>query len=280
MSTRDFRAMLDARSASGHTVCVGLDSLLERLPAFARRAGDPQASFNADIIDATADLAAAYKPNAAFYEARGTAGIEALISTVRYAHEAAPEVPVIVDAKRGDIGTTNDGYAQFLFDVIGADAITVHPYLGAEAAGAFLERSEKGIYVLCRTSNPGARELQDLQVAYDGAQVPLYEAVAHNVDRLWNANRNCGLVVGATYPRELGEIRNLVPDLPLLIPGVGAQGADVQDIVAAFGAQAGAPVLINSSRGIIFADDGPEYPQKARQATAALDADVRRIRAG
>jgi len=280
MSTRDFRALLDARSASGHTVCVGLDSLLERLPASARKADDPQARFNADIIDATSDLAAAYKPNAAFYEARGTAGIQALISTTRYAHEAAPEVPVIVDAKRGDIGTTNDGYAQFLFDIVGADAITVHPYLGAEAARAFLVRPEKGIYVLCRTSNPGAGELQDLQVTYGGAQIPLYEAVARNVNLLWNANRNCGLVVGATYPQELAGIRRIVPDLPLLLPGVGAQGADVHDTVAALGTHTGAPVVINSSRGIIFAGDGPDYPQKARQATADLDAEVRRIRAG
>lgn len=179
---------------------------------------------------------------------------------MRYAHAAAPEVPVIVDAKRGDIGTTNDGYARFLFDVVGADAITVHPYLGAEAAGALLGLPEKGVYVLCRTSNPGARELQDLQVclrrrassAVRGGRTQRRPAVEREAEL---RTRRRG-----DLPPKLAGIRTLVPDPPLLLPGGGAQGADVQDTVMALGTRHGAPVLINNSRGIIFAGDGPRLP--------------------
>lgn len=276
---RDFRELLDARAAAGFAVCIGLDSSLDRLPASAYGVGDPQLAFNREIIDATADLAAAYKPNTAFYEARGAVGIEVLVATVEHARAAAPQVPVIVDAKRGDIGSTNDGYASFLFDVVGADAITVHPYLGSEAAKAFLDRPDKGVFVLCRTSNAGAGELQDLPVHTNGRTRPLYEVVAERVVATWNTRRNCGLVVGATYPGELADIRRLAPELPLLVPGIGAQGGDLGSTLDAVQAVKGAPVLINSSRGIIFAGEGPDYAERARAATADLDQAVRRGRA-
>src|SRR3990167_4683448 len=206
-------------------------------------------AFNRAIIEATRDLVCAYKPNSAFYEAHGYLGMKALQQTIASIHELAPKVPVILDAKRADIGNTNNGYVAAAFDFLKADAITVHPYLGGAALQPFLDRAEKGIIVLCRNSNPDSGEFQNLLV--DGE--PFYRVVARHVARKWNKNENCGLVVGATFPEELSEVREIVGDMPLLIPGIGAQGGSVETTVPAARDSQGKGMIINSSRAIIFA---------------------------
>lgn len=219
----------------------------------------------------------AYKPNAAFYETHGTDGIAALQRTIADIHEQAPSVPVILDAKRADIGNTNNGYVAMAFDYLQADAITVHPYFGVEALTPFLERKEKGIIVLCRTSNPGAGEFQDIMVKCPLAEHdfppewPLYQHVAFQVMKHWNINGNCTLVVGATYPKELGEVRRIVGDyMPILIPGIGTQGGDVEKVVLAGKDSRGKGMIINSASGIIFASKGADYAEAARRETLKL----------
>jgi orotidine-5'-phosphate decarboxylase len=266
-------AKLEARmTAVDSLVCVGLDSALGRLPDRFDKENHPQLAFNRLIIEQTLPYAAAYKPNLAFYEARGAAGWDELARTMELLRAMAPDVFTIADAKRADIGSTNAGYVSGLFDELGFDGVTLHPYLGAEALAPFLEREDKACIVLCRTSNPGAGELQDLEV--DGA--PLWETVATRVRDQWNANGNCMLVVGATYPAELARARELCPGLTLLVPGVGAQGGDAATVVARGLASDGRGLLINASRDIIFADD-PAAEAKAlrdeiRQAVAARTA--------
>src|SRR5437764_7012563 len=202
-TTSTFIVKLERGWQQHNFVCVGLDADYDQLPSIIKTrqsVEDAIFHFNREIIDATHDLVCAYKPNAAFYEAQGDAGFRALVRTVQYVHEHYPGIPVILDAKRGDIGSTNLGYAHSAFDVIGADAITVHPYLGKEALAPLLARREKGIIVLAKTSNPGAGEFQDLPVGE--TQEPLYLVVARQVATNWNTNGNCALVVGPTYPAE------------------------------------------------------------------------------
>ena len=208
-------------------VCVGLDSNLNILPKFLLENRYPQFAFNKAIIDATHDLVCAYKPNSAFYEVQGEYGILQLKMTCDYLKEKYPKIPIILDVKRADIGESNDRYDKFTFEYLGADAITLHPYLGHEALEPFLKRTDKGCYILCRTSNPGAGEFQDLMV--NGK--PLYQVVAKRVATVWNKNKNCGLVVGATYPGEIRIVRRIAPNVQLLIPGVGAQGGDLRKSV-------------------------------------------------
>ncbi len=241
-------------------VCVGLDSALARLPARFDRENHPQFAFNRWVIEQTLPYAAAYKPNLAFYEARGARGWDELARTMEFLRSTAPGVFTIADAKRADIGSTNAGYATALFDELGFDAVTLHPYLGAEALRPFLERTDKACIILCRTSNPGAGELQDLDVG--GA--PLWETVATRVRDAWNAEGNCLLVVGATYPQELARARELCPELTFLVPGVGAQGGDAATVVANGQRADGRGLLINSSRGIIFADDPAAAAKRLR----------------
>lgn len=223
-------------------VSVGLDPAPDRLPPTVADSDLPRWSFNRRIIDATHEHAACYKPNAAFYE--DADGWLALQETIAYAH--GKDVPVLLDAKRGDIGNTARQYAEIL-DM--ADAITANPYMGQDSLAPFLQRTDKGVFVLCRTSNPGGSDLQDLELADGGT---LYERVAALAAR-WNEYGNVGLVVGATNPDELEEIREVVPDIPFLVPGVGAQGGDVEAAVE-FGLAVGVG-LVNSSRGIIFAGE-------------------------
>lgn len=270
-----FYQKLDAIVGKNNSlVCVGLDSDIQKIPKHIRDGEHPQTTFNRAIIDATHDLVAAYKPNSAFYEARGEAGIEALKMTCDYLRETYPEIVIILDAKRADIGSTNEGYARFAFDYLGADAITLHPYLGKEALKPFLDRENKGCIILCRTSNPGAGEFQDL--TKEGK--PLYQIVAENVAKDWNYNDNCGLVVGATYPAELTIVRRIAPDLPFLIPGIGAQGGDVEKTVKAGVDRYGKRAIINSSRSIIFASTGQDFAQIARKAAVTLKEEVSRYR--
>ena len=245
-------------------VSVGLDPDLARLPDEVADSDLPRWSFNRRIIDATHEHAACYKPNAAFYE--DSDGWRALRETVAYAH--GKDIPVLLDAKRSDIGNTARQYAAILDEV---DAITVNPYLGRDSLDPFLSRSEKGIFILCRTSNAGGADLQNL--ALDSGE-PLYEHVA-KLANSWNDNGNVGLVVGATTPTELEDVRTLVPDLPFLVPGVGAQGGDERAAVE-HGLADGVG-LVNSSRGIIFAGETArgEYfeaaGEKAKQLTQALN---------
>jgi orotidine-5'-phosphate decarboxylase len=268
--------LLAEHFAAGRHLVVGLDTDPERIPASVAP-GAPAAErvieFNRAIVAATADLVAAYKPNAAFYEALGEDGFHALEETVATVHERAPQAAVILDAKRADIGSTNGGYVTAAFDRLGADAITVHPYLGGEALAPFLERAEKLVFVLARTSNPGAGELQDIE---DGDGVPLYRRVARAVAGDWNGAGNCGLVVGATYPEELRAVRADIPaSMPILIPGAGAQGGDVAATVAANREAGSDAYLINSSRSILYASAGEDFADAARAAAEGLDDKIR-----
>lgn len=277
MNKRHFRELLEAQWAKGKFVCVGLDSEYGKIPESVRQGrtiNEAIGAFNREIVRRTGDLVCAYKPNIAFYEAHGEKGLTALAHTISDIHDLSPDVPVILDAKRADIGNTNSGYVQMAFDYLGADAITVHPYLGAEAMKPFLDRPEKGIIVLCRTSNPEAGEFQDLEVSayWENTAHPmkLYEYVALRASTKWNKNGNCAVVVGATYPEELKCVRRIVGQMPILIPGIGAQGGDLEKTIEAGKDSRGQGIIINSSRGIIFASNGPDFAEAARRETQKL----------
>jgi len=272
----DFSAKLSAAWAKNDSLlCVGLDPDLDKLPKHLASSTDSLFVFNRAIIDATTDLVCAYKPNSAFYESLGADGVNQLKKTCDYIRENHPHIPILLDAKRGDIGNTNEHYAQFAFDYLGVDAITIAPYMGQEANAAFLARADKGIIVLCRTSNPGAGEFQDLEV--DGKK--LYQLVAERVSTDWNEHNNCLLVVGATSPTELADVRTLVgDDITFLVPGVGAQGGDVEATVKAGINQQGTGVIINSSRGIIFASDGKDFAEAARKEAESLRDEINKYR--
>lgn len=253
-------------------VCVGLDPEPEKLPAILRHRPQAILEFNRAIIDATADLVCAYKPQIAHYAAVGAE--DQLLETIRYIRERAPGVPVILDSKRGDIGSTAEKYAREAFERFGADAVTVNPYLGRDAAEPFLAYKDKGVIVLCRTSNAGAREFQDLQVG--GRK--LYEIVAEHVAREWNVHGNCLLVVGATYPEELAAIRACAGEMTFLVPGVGAQGGDVERVVRQGRNAKGRGLIVNSSRGILYAGSGEDFAVAARRATLELRAAINAAR--
>jgi orotidine-5'-phosphate decarboxylase len=275
--TATFISKLEHGWQQGNFVCVGLDSDYEQLPVAVKRSGSIEEAvfvFNREIIDATHDLVCAYKPNAAFYEAQGEAGLRALMRTVYYIRETYPAIPVILDAKRADIGSTNTGYVSAAFDMLGVDAITVHPYLGKEALAPFLARKEKGIIVLAKTSNPGSGEFQDMLVSE--AQEPLYQVVARHVAQSWNENENCGVVVGATYPAELQKVRAIVGDMPILIPGIGVQGGEIAATVSAGKDSRGWGMIINSSRGIIYVSRSEDFAEAARRVVVVLSMEVRK----
>lgn len=242
----------ERRAAAAKTlVCVGLDPEMAKLPERFQRMELPFFEFGKWIIEQTQEYAAAFKPNMAFYEARGAQGVRELEMTMEYLLVEHPEIVTICDAKRADIGNTNRGYVEAIFDAMGFDAVTLHPYLGREALMPFLEREDKASIVLCRTSNAGAGELQDLVV--DGK--PLWERVAMQVATEWNVKGNCMLVVGATYPEEMRRIRKVAAELPFLVPGVGAQGGDAASVVSAGLDAHGMGLMISSSRGILYSDD-------------------------
>jgi len=245
-------------------VCVGLDPEIERFPSQIRGEPSPIFHFNKAVIDATADLVCAYKPQFAHYAAYEAE--DQLERTIEYVHRAYPAVPVILDAKRGDIGNTAERYAIEAFERYGADAVTVNPYLGGDSLEPFLRHADKGVVVLCRTSNPGAGDLQDLDV---GSR-PLYQVVAELAATRWNSRGNCLLVVGATYPRQLAEVRGLVGDMPLLVPGVGAQGGDVAQAVQSGQTRSGTGLIVSSSRAILYASAGADFARAARAATETL----------
>jgi orotidine-5'-phosphate decarboxylase len=262
------RRLAERVDAVDSMLCVGLDSGLDRIPERFRHVPRPQLDFGRWIIDETHASAAAFKANTAFYEARGAAGWQDLADTIAYVRSVDPTIFTICDAKRADIADTNAGYVTGLLDELGCDAITVHPYLGAAALRPFLERIDKAVIVLCRTSNPGAGELQDLRI--DGE--PLWEVVARHVRDDWDVAGNCMLVMGATYPDELRRARQLCPEMPFLVPGVGAQGGDLDAVVRAGLDRHGRGLLINASRAIIGADDPGAAAPQLRDAIRAAAA--------
>ena len=246
----NFVKKLENRWQQKKYICIGLDSDFSKIPPSLKKKNSIKEAFfifNKSVVDQTADLVCAFKINSAFYEAEGVEGVEGLEKTVKYINKKYPEIPVILDAKRGDIGNTNLGYTKSIFDDLGFDAVTVSPYLGGESLQPFLDRIDKGIIVLVKTSNPGAGEFQDLLISGQ----PLYKIVAKKVANGWNKNGNCGVVVGATYPKDLKEIRKIVGDMPILIPGIGAQGGDLESTIKNGRGKKSWGMIINSSRGII-----------------------------
>jgi orotidine-5'-phosphate decarboxylase len=250
-----------AWSAQNSLLCVGLDPDLARFPPQLRAQPDAIFLFCKAIIDATAEHACAFKPQIAYFSAaRAEDQLEALCAYVRQAY---PQIPLVLDAKRGDIGATAAQYAREAFERYGADAVTVNPYMGFDSVAPYLEYKERGVIVLCRTSNPGGSDLQFLTV--DGK--PLYQHVAQLVADKWNTNGQCSLVVGATFPQELAQVRRIVGDMPLLVPGIGAQGGDIDATVAAGKSSNGSGMMINSSRAILYAaaEKGEDFAQAARR---------------
>lgn len=278
VKTMNFVEKLVMASRRQHSLlCVGLDPEPGRFPAELRGMPVPTAvmHFCRTMIDATAPYVCAFKPNLAFFEVLGPTGMQVFQEVLR---TIPAHIPIIADAKRSDLGNTARHYASALLDVYGCDAVTVNPYLGYDSVAPFLAYREKGVLVLCRTSNPGARDLQDLLVQDDdGLARPLYEIVARRV-RSWNEAGNCGLVVGATYPQELGAIRSLCPDMPILIPGVGVQGGDLEASVAAGVDIYGERAIIAVSRAILYASDGGNYASAAESEARSMRDRINEVR--
>lgn len=246
-------------------VCVGLDPDFDKLPENFKTMEFPQFGFNKYIIDQTAEYVAAFKPNTASYEVRGEQGWHELKMTAEYIQKNYPNIFTICDAKRADIGYTSELYARAILDNLNFDAITLHPYLGQDGIKPFLERKDKISVILCRTSNPGAGELQDLVVQANSLPgKPLWQIIAKKVSEEWNFNHNCMLVVGATYLKELANVRNIVGEMTLLVPGVGTQGGSVEEVLKAGLNSKKLGLIINSSKGIIFAANPAEEAKKLR----------------
>ncbi len=262
MTTTNFTHKLHSASETNQSLlCVGLDPDTRLMPI------EDIFEFNRAIIGATHDLVCCYKPNLAFYEAFGPPGLEALRRTLEHIPD---DIPVIGDAKRGDIGNTARAYAAALFDYYGFDAVTANPYMGGDTLAPFLDYTDRGVFVVCRTSNAGSGDFQSLTVTRDnGEQRPLYMEVAARCSD-WNTSGNIGLVVGATYPEELREVRAQCPDLPILLPGIGAQGGDLRTSVANGLDSRGGGLVITSSRQVLYASRGSDFAQRARETALEL----------
>jgi orotidine-5'-phosphate decarboxylase len=270
-----FQDKLDATvSKNNSLVCVGLDPDLKKIPEHVRSEKHPLFEFNKAIIDTTHDLVCIYKPNSAFYEAEGAEGIVQLKKTCDYIRETYPDIPILLDFKRGDIGNTNQKYCDFAFGYLQVDAVTVQPYAGRESLAPFFEYTDRGIFVLCKTSNSGSDELQNLSV--DG--VPLYRHIATAVIQTWNEHGNCMLVVGATYPQQLEELRNEMGDMVFLVPGVGKQGGTVERILKGGLNSKKRGLIINSSRGILYAGSGKDFAEAARIETVKMREEINKFR--
>ncbi len=288
-----FADKLKAKWAKGKFVCVGLDPDLEKIPTHLKELDTEERlnQFLHEIVKSVGSVVAAFKPNTAFFEKYGLLGIVAYESICQYIHSFFPHVIIIGDAKRGDIGNTNIGSADFLFNRCGVDAVTVHPYMGREALKPFLDRADKGVFVLCRTSNLGSGEFQDRQVLIQEEEVdychppagtrhiPFYQLVAAKVNKFWNKNGNCGLVTGATFSEDIPNVRMVASDLPLLIPGIGTQGGDLEQSVRGAATATGGGFIINSSSGILYASHEKDFAQVARAKAVELDKSIRSIMA-
>ncbi len=264
--------LTSAQKANNSWVCVGLDPVMDRLPEAVLNEESPLLAFGRAIVKATADVVSAYKPNLAFWLAEGPTGLDALQQLIA---DIPKNIPIILDAKFNDIGNTAKAYARVAFEALGADAVTVNPYLGRDGVQPFLNDGERSIFLLARTSNASAPDLQDRLV--DGR--PLYEQVAQLAAR-WDAELpgTCGLVVGATYPEELARLRQIAPELPFLVPGIGSQGGNLEAAVIHGPTGIGIGPVINSSRGIIYASSGPDFAQAARAAAIELRDRINQIR--
>ena len=265
-----------AWAANNSLLCVGLDPDIAKFPVQLRQQPDAIFAFCKAIIDATADTACAFKPQIAYFAAlRAEDQLEAICEYLRKNH---PQIPIVLDAKRGDIGATAEQYAREAFERYGADAVTVNPYMGFDSVAPYMEWKDRGVIILCRTSNPGGSDLQFLQA--DGK--PIYQHVAQLVAEKWNTNGQCGLVVGATFPDELAQGRAIVGDMPLLVPGVGAQGGDVQATVKAGKTAVGSGMMINSSRAILYAkadeNAGEDFARAARRVALETRDAINRFR--
>jgi orotidine-5'-phosphate decarboxylase len=256
-------------------LCIGLDPDLRRLPVHLRNRLDAIVAFNRAIVEATADLVCAYKPNLGFFVAHGEAGIRALVETRRLIPE---HIPVILDAKVGDIGLTSEAYARGYLETWDFHAITAHPYLGGDSLEPFLRRRDRAVFVLAKTSNLGSGDLQGLSVRDGTESAPLYLHVAERVARWQQEYGTCGLVVGATYPRPLGAIRQRCPEMPILIPGIGAQAGDLTATLRAGLDARRSGLLVSASRSIIYAGTGEDFAEAARAAAHRLRDEINQIR--
>ncbi|OGG44165.1 orotidine 5'-phosphate decarboxylase [Candidatus Kaiserbacteria bacterium RIFCSPHIGHO2_01_FULL_48_10] len=271
-----FTTKLQKRWEEKLFLCVNLDPDVSKFPTSITAGVSKEEAifnFNKAIIDATNHVALAYKPNSGFYEAEAEEGMRALKRTSTYIHEAYPDIPVILDAKRGDIEHTNIGYAKAVFDELEMDAVTVSPYLGGASLEPFLSRKDKGVIVLVKTSNPGSGELQDLPV---NNMQKLYQKVAWHVANEWNKNGNCAVVVGATYPAELQNVRAMIGDMPILIPGIGAQGGDIRETIHAGKNSKGAGIIIAAGRSIIYASNDENFASAAQKEAERLAEEIRK----
>lgn len=264
----------DAIKKKNSLLCIGLDPVLEKLPKHLLSFDDPLFEFNKAIIDATHNLVCCYKPNSAFYEAHGAKGLESLKKTIDYIHHQYTSILVILDAKRADIGNTSTMYAKFAFEYLQSDAITVNPYLGFDSLEPFLKQRDKGVIILCKTSNKDSSDFQDLQV--DGE--PLYLWVTKKAAEWNQIYKNCLLIVGATQPDELKKVREIVNDMFILVPGVGAQAGDLEQTLTNGLREDKSGLIINSSRTIIYASGGKDFANKARQEAEKLKNEINKLR--
>lgn len=255
-------------------LCVGLDTDINKIPKHLQVEPDAIYAFNKAIVDATSESVCCYKLNIAFYSAYGQHGFEALQQTVSYIKDTYEHIPVILDAKRADIANTSENYAREAFDVIDADAVTVNPYMGFDSLKPFLERKDKGVIVLCRTSNEGAKDFEELDVQGK----PLYMHVAEKVTQWHKDYANCLMVIGATAPEQLKKVREIAPDIFFLVPGIGAQGGDLEAIMKAGLTSNKTGLLINSSRGIIYADSSENFAKVAKEKATELQEQINRYR--
>lgn len=264
--------LVSAQQANASWICIGLDPVMERMPGGVRDAESPFLRFAQAIVEATSDVTSAYKPNLGFWLAQGVTGLSALKDVIA---GVPKDIPIILDAKFNDIGNTARAYARTAYEALGADAVTVNPYLGRDGVQPFLEYEDRGIFLLARTSNASAPELQDHIVKGH----PLYEEVSLLASQ-WDAELpgTCGLVVGATFPEELERVRETAPDLPFLIPGIGAQGGNLEAAVTHGPTANGVGPVINSSRGIIYASSGPDFAEAARDAALKLRDSINQVR--
>ena len=249
-------------------LCVGLDPNLDLLPKPMTGQSEAVFDFLKNIVDATEEFACCFKPQIAYFAAYGLE--ETLSQIIEYIHTKYPHTPVILDAKRNDIGTTSEMYAMEIFNRYKADAVTVNPYMGQDSVEPFIRQKNKGIFVLCRTSNPGAGEFQNLEV--DGKL--LYKLVAQKILNTWNVHKNIGLVVGATAPKELQSLRNQFPEIWFLVPGVGAQNGDM-NLTIQYGKSEQGGLIISSSRAILYAGEGPDYAEKAGHVAQTMQNEMK-----